>query len=330
MLLRIRSWSFATVLFVGWLALAGPVRAQLEPAASDAVACLTPAATDRNRLDYPPEALRAGVAGATGVEMEFTSPTDPPKVTVVRTSDPSLDRVVVEHVSRYRVPCLVPGQRARLQQEFSFVPNPAGIVAASHAIDLRPADIPNCIAYTGAHSQPDFPLRGRNQPRLPELGVVLAQLRFTSADGPPVVTFPDGMKDSPFRQPVEEWVRHYRFTCYGGQPFEAFQLFRFVMHDHPQMLLADMTLLEFLGNVKLTDQKQYFELDRMSCPFTVQFQYLQPFMPNGVRETGRHVVARRAFLDWLSTLRLDVDQQSENVVLGESMKIAVPCGKVAL
>lgn len=333
MLRRTSIATLVAVIFLGLLGLVAPARAQPEAAASDAVACLTPPAAVRNRLDYPPDALAGGVTGTTVVEMEFTSPADPPKVTMVHTSDPRLDRAVAEHVGNYRVPCLRPGERARLQQEFSFVPNPAGVVAATHAIDLRPADIPRCLTHLGPNSHPEWPTRFTGtamhgiESHSPTVGVILARMRFTSADGPPAVTFPDEQKDSAFRQPVEDWVRDYRFTCYDGEPFVATQLFRFGV---PSKLLNDMSLVNFLRNVKLADQKQYFELDRMRCPFTVRFEYMQPFLPNRVQEVGARAPGRQAFLDWLSTLRFDVEPKRENILLGQSLNIAVPCGKISL
>jgi hypothetical protein len=309
--------------------------AQVESGSSEMAACLMPRGEERNRLTYPPDALAAGVSGTTTVEMEFSAPDAPPRVRVTQSADPRLDRAVLEHVGTYRMPCLKPGATIRATQQFAFVPNPGGKVSWTDPSDPQALKLMACVQHLRPGTKPEHPfgagpqmMRGIRD--VPIRGNVLARIVFTSKDGEPEVTFPGSNAAPAFQKSVEQWARDYRLPCYDGNRVEAVQMFRFVASESDG-LLKDMQLVQFLGTIKGLDrQRRYFELDRMSCPFNVRFEYRQPAMPNSVRDVGAHVASRKPLLDWFASMQFDVDQRSENLLLGESMTISVPCGKIDL
>jgi hypothetical protein len=311
-------------------------RADVEASTSEFTNCLTPAGEERNRLEYPADALAQGVSGTTAVEMMFSSPDAPPQVNVTQASDPRLDQAVVEHVSRYRVPCLKPGAKARILQQFVFVPNPAGKTSWTAPSDPEAQKMSACVTHLQPGTKPEHPIAASPTMMhgirdVPFRGNVLARIVFTSKDGPPQVIVPGKNVPAAFRQSVEQWAANYRLPCYSGQTVEATQIFRFMIEGDDGHYLKDLSLVPFLGAIKGLDQQhRYFELDRMSCPFDVRFEYRQPDMANGVRDIGTHVEARQPFLDWLATMRFDVDAKTENLLLGDAMTISVPCGKIDL
>lgn len=321
-----------------WCALAAHATAfaQVEPVTSEITACLTPSGEERSRIAYPADALKEGVAGTTAVEMEFSQPDAPPRVTVTQAAEPRLDQAVIAHVSTYRVPCLKPGASAKLTQQFVFVPNPGGKASWTEPVDAKAAEIAACVTHLRPGSKPQHPLAAgpqmlRGIRDVPYRGNVLAKIVFTSSDGPPEVVIAGENVPPALRRSVEQWAVDYRMPCYPGHRVEATQLFKFSIEGDTSPLLKDMGLVQFLGAVKGIDQQhRYFELDRMSCPFDVRLEYRQPVMANRVRDAGPHVDARQPFLDWLAGLRFDVEPKIENLLLGEALTISVPCGKIDL
>lgn len=310
--------------------------AQVEAGPSEFAACITPAGEERNRLAYPDDALREGVAGTTTVEMEFSGPDAAARVRVTQSAGPRLDKAVVDHVGRYRMPCLKPGATARVSQQFVFVPNPGGKASWTDPVEPEAAKVVACVQHLQPGTKPQHPLGAGPQMMrgirdVPYRGNVLAQIVFTSKDGPPEVVIADANVHPALKRSVEQWTVDYRLPCYAGERVVATQLFHFVIEGFEGRYLKDMDLVAFLGAIKGVDQqRRYFELDRMSCPFDVRFEYRQPAMRNRVRDVGPHVDARQPLLDWLATMRFDVGPKAENLLLGESMTISVPCGKIDL
>jgi hypothetical protein len=58
--------------------------------------------------------------------------------------------------------------------------------------------------------------------------------------------------------------------------------------------------------------------------------YARPFDRNSVQELDASVPARRPLLEWLAGITLDLSPKQNRAVLGESMTLSVPCGKLDL
>ncbi|ROZ64429.1 hypothetical protein [Ramlibacter sp. WS9] len=280
---------------------------------------------------YPEEAYKRKEGGTVNIEMEFATQDLAPKIKV-HSGEASVELVsaVHEYALRLRLPCAKSHEPAvRLEQEFVFVPNDGRKVAWT--IARSPSGTPkiaHCVQHLEPGSKPIYPSKAGREGRQ---GSVLANVLFTAVNEKPQVTFPDPSPYPELAEAVRRFAEDYRLTCWDGKPLLAFQQFNFRMDDGEKKLLKDISLLTFVRAARnATAMPVFFSLDGMGCPFDVRLRYWQPIYRNEVGEVGSEVPARRAFLDWLSTLVLDLPAKSQNAILGDTMTVSVPCGKIDL
>lgn len=89
---------------------------------------------------------------------------------------------------------------------------------------------------------------------------------------------------------------------------------------------------QFLAMMKeVPDERVSFNLDDMGCPFVVQWTTFRPAALNRARSiSNRPDPRQKPFLQWLASLEADVPDATRDKLIGESMDITVPCGRVDL
>lgn len=95
---------------------------------------------------------------------------------------------------------------------------------------------------------------------------------------------------------------------------------------------SKLTLGRFLAHMKeVPGARVDLNLDEMGCPFVVEWQSFRPAAPNRARVVGAAAESRRdPLLRWLGSLEADVPEAMQAQLIGETMDISVPCGRVNL
>lgn len=301
---------------------------------SPAARCLSPAAAERGQPEYPPELFERKDGGKVHIELVFSAPDRAPVVRVLDdNADPKFLQAVQKHVSRFRVPCLAAGaEPARLEQTYIFTPNDGRTVVATLPRDANDAQRRlryQCLTRILPGVRPEYPLFAR---QAEEQGKYLVRLRFVGPTAEPEAVFVDADRSSRLRVAASDFVKGYRLPCMGTEPVELTMLFVFMMEGGERTRLKDATLRGFLGNAdpSTVALPVYFDLDSMACPFDVRLRYLRPHERNGISEIDNSNPARRPLLDWLSQMSLKLPADTNRRVLGETMTLSIPCGKIDL
>ncbi len=282
--------------------------------------------------EYPAHLVSAKVGGTVHVELTFTTPDGGPKA---RISDDNLARglvaAVAQHVDTLRLPCLPAGETAVLRQDYVFVPNDGRKVASSYPEDAGDAarrQTLACMRREGKSSLPEYP---RSALEAGSQGRVYASLRFVAADLPPEVTLLSEPRDRRLGKAVREFVQDFRLPCLeAGKSLDAKYFFRFILEGARATVLEDVGLVTLLKFSKDVPSPAYFNLNSMGCPFDVRLTYWQPHAPNEVAELQEHRPERSPLLDWMTRLRLDLSDDKNAQVLGDTTTVTVPCGTIDL
>lgn len=299
-------------------------------APSEALRCLTPDEAARGAVDYPKELFDRKEGGVVEVELKFTKPDAAPEANVLNEPLRDLANAVRRHVLNYRVPCLGAGQTTTLRQSFQFSPTDGRKVnwtRVRDSLETAQRAQTRCIVHPSTKA-PSYPY---NALRVEAEGAVVLRLTFASPDGAPRTEVLD---DTPHPHLIETAMDHaagYRMPCHSGPPVSTVHQYLFKIEGGERIVAKDVGLVAFLRNVKDIQKAQvYFDLNTMQCPFDVRIELRQPTGDNRVGEVGDAVAERQFFLEWLSRLRLNVDRQTQNRLLGQPMTISVPCGVVSL
>lgn len=127
-------------------------------------------------------------------------------------------------------------------------------------------------------------------------------------------------------------VEQYRVPCLpvDAEPFVVEQQFMY-QSGSTYYRLNDLKLVPFLGRIKdIEKRRASFDLNTMNCPFQVVWRLGMPAMANRVGEVGEPNLNRVEFLAWLADLTMDLRPEQFERLLGQSMVIEVPCGKIEL
>ena len=327
----------ATVLvaLAALLATCQPVLAQdvLSVAPSAAVACLTPPAGARSKPTYPKQLLERKEGGTVDVEMTFRAPDEAPRVKVLhRSSTPDLMvSAVKEYLQEFRVPCMQPGDApVTMLQSFSFDPVDGRQTFASGPVDRAETadrEVFACLTQIAPAARPAYTTAAV---RAGEQGRLLVQLKFDRPDEPPTMTVLAAPKGRYLRTAVQDFIAGYRLPCLKDKPVVGRQMFTFRIDGERRTVLKDVGLAAFVRAAKPVGGPVRFDLEQMGCPFDVRVTFLQPVESNLVQQLDNIDPRRAEFLEWLATLRLDVDAKTSNELLGDTMTVSVPCGKVDL
>jgi hypothetical protein len=264
------------------------------------------------------------------VSIEFVNADGPPRAKVLFSQGEPLEKAVLQRVRAYRLPCFRPGStRAVFIQEFHFDPRDGRPVSWSAARSVQEVSPCTLIDELKA-SEIRYPQRAMRQN---VSGSVLAQARFDGPDQAPTVTILNEVGRDLTDVAVEQ-MRRSRLSCRepsGKWPKSALQMFRFRIEGNGGHVLKDMTLRQFVGAIdKLEKHRVRFDLSSMACPFDVDLVLYQPYAKNPVGEVGEPDPNRQEFLAWLSTVALRIPHVTLKQVLGDTMRISVPCGSLDL
>jgi hypothetical protein len=322
--------TLAAVALGGVLAGFGPARAQPGPqlAPSAAVACLK---VPDEPLTYPPLSFERKDGGTVRVELQFTGPDDPPRVKVFDEDAAFAELILAtrEHVSRFRMPCMAKGAPdLRLRQVYVFRPNDGRKVVSTTPRDPSDAgrmDLLSCMVHTARARAPDYP---RSSLQADEQGNVFVELTFTGPADPPQLRVVATTRHRQLREAALDFAANLRLPCLTGERVSYRQLFQFRMDGGPRIALKDVTLRQFLGGARKVPSGVYFDLGTMACPFDLRVAYYQPHDENLISELEKQVPARQPLLDWLSRVELQLDPETNAMLLGSSFTVSVPCGTV--
>jgi hypothetical protein len=294
---------------------------------SQTLACLTPAEAARGAPTYPEKSFERKESGRVSVALDFNAADREPKVTVTYGDDRrDLLRAVLDHVRKYRVPCLAPGQTARLLQDFDFVPTDGRKVrwlAPIDADDVRRSRLADCVLHKKPGTKPDYPWRAlRNETQ----GTVVLRLSFSAPDAAPAIEVFNDAQSGDLATAASEFARDFRMPCHEGAPVGVTQFYQFRIEGGARTVLKDMSIRTLLGVIKdIRQANVYFDFGEMGCPFDLRFILHQPYGPNDVGEVGEPRPERRFFLDWLRRQQLDLPAPAHNAVLGDITTVSVPC-----
>lgn len=300
---------------------------QLALTPSETLACLTPVAAERGTPTYPQHKFDRKEGGVVSVDLDFTAPDRAPKVTVrVGDDHRALSDAVIEHVRKYRVPCLTAGQSARFSQEFRFVPTDGRKVqwlAPRDADDERRSQLLNCVQHKSPGSKPIYPMMALSSETQ---GTVVLRVKFEAPDMPPVIEVADDGQSSSLAAAARNFALDYRMPCYDGAPVSFTHFYTFRIDGAKRTVLKDVPLVSLLPLVKdIRRANVYFDFNEMGCPFDLRLRLHQPYGLNGVGEVGEPNPERRFFLDWLRRQQLDLPARTYNEIIGEMTTVSVPC-----
>lgn len=330
-----RSQALVRALTAGWWCLAAALAHaqsfEFEPGATSPFSCLSPAVADMPKPVYPPRELEMRADGFVRLRLEFTHPDRPPKVTSIFRTSEHFEDAVLDRVRTYRLPCLDAAAAPVVAfQEFSFDPRdgrpvlwspPAPVGATKRRCEAHGLDTSN-VRY------PSLLPRGAKDTN------VLARATYGAPNEPPKIEILNKVRHRAFEFELISYLEKTSVDCAGQDvkwPISALQVFKFHMEGNEQVALQDMGLKAFVAAISGVDKHQVrFDLSSMSCPFDVQFRLYQPFAPNSVGEVGASDPNRTAFLAWLRTVSLRIPDETLNQVVGDTMRISVPCGVLDL
>lgn len=320
------------------LAAAVPGRAvaqssQLQPSAE--LACLVPALQERVPAEYPLEMFERKLGAHFEVELRFFSPRRAPQMKVLRnfhSNQGPPQRLFLEAVERYveplRLPCMkAGGGPVVLRQTFQFVPNDGRQVSYGEPqdeADLAREQMLECFRRPGQGGPPDYP---REAARRGVQGTVVARLTFSAPDQPPELEILGRPAEgASLETEVRRWLLGARLPCHEGEPVKLLQFYVFKLDQHT--VLKDMSLSTLAGAMRRYPAPAFFDTAAMQCPFELRVTYNRPYGSNQIGELGEPVVDRRAFLQWLARVELQLPDPQANRVLGQSFNLSVPCTRL--
>jgi hypothetical protein len=298
----------------------------LSDPAREAIDCLTPAPQALG-VSYPPDLLKGKVGGKVRVILTFKSPDSEPSVDFSLSQAP--DQMVKEvwrKVLTYRMPCMSRGGASvTLNQEFVFKHDGRKVVWNDpwSSEPSKPA-VGDCLILPPGRPKPVYP-NGYDD------GNVIATLRFESKNEPPIVRILFDDKNEELSKSVKRWAYDIRYGCEITDPVHVLRYFSFFFEGTRRPTLNDVSLKELLGVVKDLDAEHVrFDFNSMGCPFSLKLVPLQPYRANMVGQVGSAHPNRKPFVEWLSSLVLEVPPKIRRFVIGSEGEIHVPCGSLDL
>lgn len=323
--IRAGLWSLA------WAVAASAGAQQVSEQPSAASRCLVVAAGAPDTPSYPPHALRANRPGKVKVRLQFGAPDTPPAVTVLESTEASFVQAVLAHVQHLRVPCLGAAEGlVSLQQDYVFAPDQPQVhwFSASDVRAAEDAKLLACHTHVQASSKPEYhwqALRAGMQ------GRIIASVQFNAADLPPVVTLHHRPSAKALAAGVADWAQGLRLPCHPGRAVHALMSFVFRFEDEGEFGFREVPFRGLLSaTAGIGKRPLVFDTRTMGCPFDVKFWYRRPHLPNRVGELGERNPARRALLEWMESIELDLPNRLLDGVYGDHTTITVPCIQVDL
>lgn len=300
-----------------------------EPTAAQRCLTVLPSAPDSQPV-YPFEPFKRGKSGKVSVELRFTGADLRPAVEILsHEGDDAFVDAVTEHARHLRVPCLASREAAStVRFDYLFRPEsdrPAQSEPKDPRAAQRAAQIA-CVRHASGRDIPDYP---RNALQEGQQGRVLVQLRFASADAPPVAQVHARRSAGLLRRQIEDWVQGLRMPCHGGEPVEYTLTYIYLIEGDAYGFLPNMTFGQLLSAVPAA-QRERLPPDStgMGCPFNVRFIARQPELPNHVSQLDDWRAERQPLLAWLREVTLEGPTRLRDAVYGDTTRFQVPCYKI--
>jgi hypothetical protein len=184
-----------------------------------------------------------------------------------------------------------------------------------------------CMRHIVPDAKPVYP---RSSLRNEEQGVLMVKLRFTAPDQPPAIEWIAATPHRALRNSVEEFSAGLRMPCLNNGPINVMRAYRFVISGGARAVLRDTDLANFLRSARNLSRPAFFDFDTMSCPFDLRLTYTRPFWRNQVQQLDSVNPARAPLLAWLGEVTLELKEQQQLAVFGNTMIVSVPCGRLDL
>lgn len=266
------------------------------------------------------------------VKLSFDKPDAPPRVELLyNTATERVYEMVMHRLKSYRLPCLTADQLPLVAvQEFQFDGPSASAARPLRAQPRPPEEL--CIVM------PSKRLTADDADEIRPYSKIFARLVFDGAgDAPPKVELIHSSASAKLQRDVLAYLAQYRMPCRqaGAKPFEAEQtlVYRAPASKQREPRFTDqvLSLPRFLAATQgARDEHVRFDFSTMSCPFTVAWTALQPVRANRAEDEGPTNPNRAEFLAWLSRLELRLPDTARKELIGEALRVEVPCGKLDL
>ena len=129
-------------------------------------------------------------------------------------------------------------------------------------------------------------------------------------------------------------MSQYRAPCLtaGDRPHVVQQQFTYKPYGTPEKVFKDVVkLTSFLSNMKgIHAERVSFDFDTMDCPFQAAWTLGKPAVDNRVGQVGAPNLNRAEFLAWLAGLEMNVKERDFELMLGQTVRVNVPCGVLNL
>lgn len=325
-----------TALVAGLLACAAQAQVvEIDRVDPQALACLQ---KDGPAIRYPARDEQMRNSGHVRVSLKFTAPDRAPEVMVLfRAASEAMVDEVNWFVRGYRLPCMPAGGASVLAvQEFEFKPRvtdsitwtaPRAVAAREETSQGRPRAL-SCMRT------PKEPPEYGGSTLQREVANAFVELSFTAPDAPPEVRMAYASVGERQAKLVTDYVRQYRLPCLaaGAKPYVVQQHFQFRPYGVSARVFKDaVSLTSFLSNMKgVQSLRADFDLNTMACPFQVAWTLGKPALDNRVGEVGKPDLNRTEFLTWLAGLEMEVKATQFEQLVGQTVIVNVPCGRLAL
>jgi len=278
----------------------------------------------------PGEALTA--RGTMRLKLKFNKPDAEPTVEVLfNSAREDMQEQVYTYVAGYRLPCLQHDDgEVMAVQDFTFQngdQDPWPAMATRN--ERRPLP---CIVMP----RKALVYEGDPRPGRPRTEHLVAYITFRG-DGnqPPEVEFVYSKASSHLERAVRDKISEYRMPCYtGAKPFVIQQTFSYFPDGKRRFGFQRdrFSLMDFLGMTREPQKlRARFDLNSMSCPFSVTYYVGASTFPNRTEERGPVDLNRTGFLNWLASLQIAFSSdEMANDLFGSDIQIDVPCGVLDL
>jgi len=284
--------------------------------------------SQNNQIVYPQGALIRRDGGTVVVDLIFKDAESKPEISIYgETLASELKKAVYYYVSRYRMPCMKPGdQKISLRQSFTFNPYDSRPVV-NYPVENNPETERDvqlaCMVNINGAKYPEYPRESRIGSV--DEGTFYYKVTFIAADQPPTLEWIAAAEDNVLQASIERFASGLRLPCLTKGPVSRKILYSFQRDSGSRVYLKDMTLKQLVDVARPISKPAKFDFNTMDCPFDVRMTYMQPFDSNDVREYENVVPSRRPLIDWLSKITLIITDKESIRVIGNVFTIKVPC-----
>lgn len=291
-----------------------------------AVECLTRVPGSAEKPVYPPDELKMKAFAKLRVQLTFEGQDTAPRIKILENSAASeFADSVKAFATQYRLPCMKADAAPLVaSQEYAFNPGDGRRVVYGPA-EANPFPDFKWECVKKASNPPNYPNEALNAGAA---GNVLAYITFERQNEAPKVEIVYDAHNKYLARATRANLEDYQYVCPlpPGRPIKMEQFFSFRLDGDTRYAFKDVDLRDFLRMVEPSALRNIkFDLTKMGCPFDLSIKVRQPFASNSVGELGSADGSRKPFIDWLRGLTIPLPRTSEPFLIGQSLKVSVPC-----